>query len=115
MAICADYAAEPINRCPLVIVTQNIAQEMRQLLRLSRLTDALIIRRLLYVGHLEMHFSVQRPNQNSHKVVLNGLTVKQGTQILKINFNKNMKMYEKYEKICNLFLNNNQPESFACL
>ena len=47
MAIFADYAAEPINQCPLVIVTQNIAQEMRQLLRLSRLTDAPIILPLL--------------------------------------------------------------------
>ena len=39
MAICADYAAEPINRFPLVILTQNIALEMRLFLRLSRLTD----------------------------------------------------------------------------
>ena len=49
MAICADYAAEPINRLSLVIVTQNIAYEMRQLLRWSRLTDAPIIRLLLYI------------------------------------------------------------------
>ena len=48
MAIWADYAAETINRFQLVIVTQNIAKEMRQLLRWSRLTDAPIIRRFLF-------------------------------------------------------------------
>ena len=48
MAICADYAAESINRLPLAIVTQNIALEMRLLLRWSRLTDAPIFRLLLY-------------------------------------------------------------------